>query len=117
MRNMAAARLRTVGSQARSTAQSAGTSWLMRMLVHAQEIADVRWMPMHEYCKQEFIAERPALLQLVQCMEAYVAGSYTGLAGRVLSAGPNRAPQMVADGLSERGVGQDAHMPDGWENT
>lgn len=64
-----------------------------------QEIADAKWMPMAEYRESAFVKSRPAILELVRCMEAFVAGSYSGFSAASLPAGDQRPEQLCAHGL------------------
>lgn len=71
------------------------------MYERAQEIADAKWMPMAEYRQSAFVKSRPAILELVRCMEGFVQGAYSGFSTTSLAAGDKRPPQLCAHGLDE----------------
>jgi hypothetical protein len=81
-----------------------------------QEIAEVRWMPMQEYRKTDHVQQNPAILALVECMEAYVWRGYRGFTVRKLQYHPSKKPEhLLADGLATM-TGADSALPEGRES-
>jgi hypothetical protein len=83
--------------------------WLNRACV--QEIAHATWMPVEEYANTDFVKSNAHLRELVQCMQAYKLGTYSGF--RSVSCASRRGPQLVTHGLPPHQLGQASNHSNG----